>query len=49
MRRAFDIMPDGKLVAIISAAADRGVSDDTQINVVMNWFEELKPPMSAQH
>jgi hypothetical protein len=49
MRRAFDIMPDGKLVAIISAGADRGVSDDTQINVVMNWFEELKARMSAQH
>ena len=25
-----------------------GVSDDTQISVVMNWFEELKARMSAR-
>ena len=48
MRRAFDVLPDGRLVAIISAGADGGVSDDTQINVVMNWFEELRARVSAK-
>ena len=48
VRRAFDVMPDGRLVAVISAGADRGMSDDTQINVVMNWFEELRARVSAK-
>jgi Tol biopolymer transport system component len=47
-RRAFDIMGDGRIVGIIAAGSDRSVSDDTQINVVMNWFEELKARMSAR-
>ena len=49
MPRAFDVMPDGRLLAVISSGADRSVSDDMQINVVMNWFEELKARIPARH
>jgi hypothetical protein len=49
MRRSFDVMPDGRLLAVITSGADRGVSDDTQINVVVNWFEELKARIPARH
>ena len=43
--RNFDVMPDGRLLVIVpaSTATSIGQTATTQrINVVLNWFEELK-------
>jgi serine/threonine-protein kinase len=49
VRRAFDITPGGKFVGLIVAgqtpAATREMN--TQIRVVLNWFEELKQRVPA--
>ena len=39
-RRSHDITPDGKFIGVV--AADSDVTMRPQINVVVNWFEELK-------
>ena len=42
-RRAFDITPDGKFVGLIQAGqTESGAPIAPQIQVVLNWFEELK-------
>ena len=38
-RRPYDIAPDGRLLMIKGADNQ---APETQINVVLNWFEELK-------
>ena len=41
--RNHDITPDGKLIGVIAAGqVQSGVLASPQINVVLNWFEELK-------
>jgi serine/threonine-protein kinase len=40
----FDVMPDGKFVFIKEMQPQQAA---TQINVVLNWFEELKQKMST--
>jgi hypothetical protein len=42
--RAWDILPDGRFVGVIDAPAAQGGSApiDTDVRVVLNWFEELK-------
>ncbi|MGH9315367.1 MAG: hypothetical protein ACRD1S_19460 [Vicinamibacterales bacterium] len=43
--RNYDIMPDGRQFVVITPAstpADSNRSPTEQINVVLNWFEELK-------
>ena len=44
--RTFDIMPDGRIVAVVRVGQSRGESlaqpQAQQIQVVLNWFEELK-------
>lgn len=41
--REFDITPDGKFVVVVSAGQDdSGASAANQIQVVLNWFEEVK-------
>ena len=44
--RNYDISPDGKHFVIVTFAstnlADQSKRANTQINVVVNWFEELK-------
>jgi len=41
--RTYDVMPDGRLLAIVNAELrSPGVPDIPQIRVVLNWFEELK-------
>jgi hypothetical protein len=41
--RNYDVMPDGRLLAVIYAGAPAVDSAETrQIHVVLNWFEELK-------
>ena len=43
--RTFDIMPNGRIVGIIAASQTQGVTPAPiqvqQIQVVLNWFEEL--------
>jgi len=41
--RNFDIMPDGRIIGVVSAGDARSDAPvPTQIQVVLNWFEELK-------
>jgi hypothetical protein len=40
-RPNYDVMPDGRFV-MVKAVGREGEEDPTQINVVLNWFEELK-------
>jgi hypothetical protein len=40
----YDIIPDGKQFAMVMPTSQTGTNQpSTQINVVLNWFEELKP------
>jgi hypothetical protein len=41
----FDVMPDGKQFVFIKEMQPAQAA--TQINVVLNWFEELKQRMSG--
>jgi serine/threonine-protein kinase len=42
-RRPFDMLPDGRFVALASPGqADSGANTMTEVRVVLNWFEELK-------
>jgi eukaryotic-like serine/threonine-protein kinase len=42
-QRGYDIMPDGRWVGVVPSAASKfRASQVTQIEVVVNWFEELK-------
>ena len=38
----YDISPDGQRFVMIKAAEEETVQQQTQINVLTNWFEELK-------
>ena len=44
--RTFDIMPDGRIVGVVTAGQSQSGSPAQtqvqQIQVVLNWFEELK-------
>ena len=40
-RPNYDVMPDGRFV-MVKAVGREGEEDLTQINIVLNWFEELK-------
>ncbi|HEX6657373.1 MAG TPA: hypothetical protein VF065_04780, partial [Ilumatobacter sp.] len=42
MRRPFDMTPDGKFIGLIAPGDTSGTNSSSQINVVLNWFEELK-------
>lgn len=41
--RAYDMMPDGRRLIGIVASGQGQAGALSQINVVLNWFEELKP------
>ena len=45
-QRTFDIMPDGRIVGVVTAGQNQNGSPAQtqvqQIHVVLNWFEELK-------
>ncbi len=46
--RAWDMLPDGRLIGITSATDPAARSSSSEIQVVLNWFEELKarvPPI----
>ncbi len=38
----YDVSRDGQRFVMVKAASDAGERPLTQINVVLNWFEELK-------
>jgi serine/threonine protein kinase/Tol biopolymer transport system component len=40
--RPYDVMPDGRTVAVAAAAQAAGSTAGVQLQVVLNWFEELK-------
>jgi hypothetical protein len=40
--RTYDMMPDGRIVGIVVGPALSGGATATEIQVVVNWFEELK-------
>jgi len=42
--RNYDVTPDGKFLVVMSApgASETNPRPASQINVVLNWFEELK-------
>ena len=42
LRAQYDMMPDGRILGLTSAADDAGTSGLPEIRVVLNWFEELK-------
>jgi hypothetical protein len=46
-RRNHDITPDGKFVGVV-AAGEAELNTRLQINVVVNWFEELKQRLPIQ-
>ena len=42
-RRAFDMTPDGRFLGlIIGGGGQMGAGLSAQVQVVLNWFEELK-------
>jgi len=48
--RSYDVMPDGRLLAIVNADTPQSiVPENPQIRVVLNWFEELKEKVPAGH
>ena len=40
--RAWDILPDGRFIGIVSATEDATRSSTSELRLVLNWFEELK-------
>jgi Tol biopolymer transport system component len=48
-RRAFDITPDGRFIGLISQGGytESGAPIAPHIQVVLNWFEELRDPTSS--
>jgi len=49
VRRNFDIMRDGKhILAVIDPSQDLTDSVPPQINVILNWFDELKSRMTVR-
>ena len=42
VRRPFDMMPNGKFVALATPGQTGATLSQVEIHVVLNWFEELK-------
>src|SRR5215470_4047075 len=48
-RGGFDITPDGKyFVMLLPQSADAGKAPAAQINITLNWFDELKQRVPVQ-
>jgi serine/threonine-protein kinase len=49
--RNFDIMPDGKhILAVVAASQDQtGATFGPQIQVILNWFDDLKRRIEVNH
>jgi Tol biopolymer transport system component len=48
VRRAYDVMPDGRIVGLIAPGDAESASASWRINVVLNWFEELNQRMRTR-
>jgi Tol biopolymer transport system component len=48
--RSFDVTPDGRVIGVIPPgnSTQTGVSTAPQMQVVLNWFEDVKQKMSAK-
>jgi len=47
--RSYDVMPNGKqFIVMLPSQTASGDQSDSQVNVVLNWFEELKQRVPAQ-
>jgi hypothetical protein len=46
-RRNFDTMPDGRILAVVPAGQSQSATSAPQIQVVLNWTEELKARVPA--
>ena len=45
----YDILPDGRIIGVVNAeSSETNASPIAQIQVVLNWFEELKQRVPAQ-
>ena len=40
--RAWDILPDGRLIGLVAEGDDAARSSSSEIRLALNWFEELK-------
>ena len=40
--RIWDLLPDGRMIGLVTPAIDEGAVTTPQIRLVLNWFEELK-------
>jgi serine/threonine-protein kinase len=47
-QRDYDIMPDGKLIGVITSRENAAEPLPPQIRIVLNWFEELKQQVPVQ-
>jgi hypothetical protein len=45
--RAYDMMPDGNFVGLVSSTTGVGPAS-TELRIVLNWFEELKQKVPAR-
>jgi eukaryotic-like serine/threonine-protein kinase len=41
-QRNYDVMPDGRILGVIAAGQSQAAEPTPQIQVVLNWFEDLK-------
>ena len=49
-RTNYDLTPDGRFVGFVTAGQKKFIRGSTsQIQVVLNWFEELTSLMAATH
>jgi serine/threonine-protein kinase len=46
--RRFDVLADGRFIGVVSALTQTGVPAPPQIQVVLNWFEDLKQRVPAR-
>lgn len=42
LARTYDILPDGRFIGVVDAEQQQQFATGPQIQVVLNWFEELK-------
>jgi serine/threonine-protein kinase len=40
--RGYDVLPDGRFISIVPTSDDGSLTLNSELRVVMNWFEELK-------
>jgi hypothetical protein len=46
--RTYDVTPDGRFIGVIDANLGPGSAAAPQIEIVLNWFEELKARVPAK-